>query len=60
MLQDMLTNHVYSAPEAELIEVRFEERFLDGTNGNGLPGGHGVPFGAPRRGTSYYDDFDEE
>ena len=54
----MFTKHVYSAPEAELIEVRFEERFLDGTNG--LPGGHGVPFGAPRRGTSYYDDFDEE
>lgn len=54
----MLTKHVYSAPEAELLEVRFEERFLDSVNG--LQDGHAVHFGAPKRGASSYDDYDEE
>ena len=54
----MLTNHVYSAPEAEVLEVRFEEGFLDSVNG--LQNGNAVRFGAPGRGASSYDDFDEE
>ena len=53
----MLTKHVYSAPEAELLEVRFEERFLDSVNG--LQDGRAVRFGAPGR-VSSYDDYDEE
>ena len=55
----MLMKQVYSAPEAELVVVRFEENIL-GSNGNGLDNGHAVPLGAPRRMYSFDDYEDEE
>lgn len=33
----MMKKSFYEAPEAELLLVKFEEGFLTGTNGNGLP-----------------------
>lgn len=53
----MLKKQLYSAPEAELLVIRFEGNFC-GTNG--LPGGSEVtPFGARSRSGMYLDEDEE-
>jgi hypothetical protein len=49
---DMNSKQSYSAPEAELLEVKFEENFL--TSPDPEDGNPNRPFGAPRRSTDDY------